>query len=170
VEVTAPGSLTCSSRVPTSARSSRLNTVPRTSSSTAAAGPTSRLFSQVLRPIQTQPSFSTGSDRGKSRLLASNSQSLAGPPRQQNNYRLDGVSLNDYAKRRSRQRARAGKPSALMLFRNSRSSPANYSAEIWQDLGWRSQRHHPAPATNEFPRERFTSSSATAPLDRQELF
>ena len=45
--------------------------------------------------IQTQPSFATGSDRGNRGFWQQLTISGARP--QQNNYRLDGVSLNDYA-------------------------------------------------------------------------
>src|ERR1700730_15498286 len=45
--------------------------------------------------IQTQPSFSSGADRGNRGFGQQLTISGAGP--QQNNYRLDGVSLNDYA-------------------------------------------------------------------------
>src|SRR5882762_3895313 len=45
--------------------------------------------------ITTQPSFTTGADRGNRGFGAQLSISGARP--QQNNYRLDGVSLNDYA-------------------------------------------------------------------------
>src|SRR6202011_5239996 len=45
--------------------------------------------------IQTQPSFATGSDRGNRGFGQQLTISWARP--QQNNYRLDGVSLNDYA-------------------------------------------------------------------------
>jgi hypothetical protein len=45
--------------------------------------------------IQTQPSFSTGSDRGNRGF--GQQLTISGARPQQNNYRLDGVSLNDYA-------------------------------------------------------------------------
>ena len=45
--------------------------------------------------IQTQPSFATGSDRGNRGF--GQQLSISGARPQQNNYRLDGVSLNDYA-------------------------------------------------------------------------
>jgi hypothetical protein len=45
--------------------------------------------------IQTQPSFSTGADRGNRGF--GQQLTISGARPQQNNYRLDGVSLNDYA-------------------------------------------------------------------------
>src|SRR5260370_20621809 len=45
--------------------------------------------------IQTQPSFATGSDRGNRRF--GQQLTISGARPQQNNYRLDGISLNDYA-------------------------------------------------------------------------
>jgi hypothetical protein len=45
--------------------------------------------------IQTQPSFATGSDRGNRGF--GQQMTISGARPQQNNYRLDGVSLNDYA-------------------------------------------------------------------------
>ena len=45
--------------------------------------------------IQTQPSFTTGSDRGNRGF--GQQLTISGARPQQNNYRLDGVSLNDYA-------------------------------------------------------------------------
>src|SRR6202795_1184219 len=45
--------------------------------------------------IQTQPSFASGSDRGNRGF--GQELTISGARPQQNNYRLDGVSLNDYA-------------------------------------------------------------------------
>jgi outer membrane cobalamin receptor len=45
--------------------------------------------------IQTQPSFATGADRGNRGF--GQELTISGARPQQNNYRLDGVSLNDYA-------------------------------------------------------------------------
>jgi hypothetical protein len=45
--------------------------------------------------IQTQPSFATGADRGNRGF--GQQLAISGARPQQNNYRLDGVSLNDYA-------------------------------------------------------------------------
>ena len=45
--------------------------------------------------IQTQPSFSNGSDRGNRGF--GQQLTISGARPQQNNYRLDGISLNDYA-------------------------------------------------------------------------
>src|SRR6202165_5088866 len=45
--------------------------------------------------IQTQPSFSSGSDRGNRGF--GQQLTISGARPQQNNYRLDGISLNDYA-------------------------------------------------------------------------
>jgi hypothetical protein len=45
--------------------------------------------------IQTQPSFATGSDRGNRGF--GQQLTISGARPQQNNYRLDGISLNDYA-------------------------------------------------------------------------
>ena len=45
--------------------------------------------------IQTQPSFATGADRGNRGF--GQQLTISGARPQQNNYRLDGVSLNDYA-------------------------------------------------------------------------
>jgi len=45
--------------------------------------------------IQTQPTFSTGADRGNRGF--GQQMSISGARPQQNNYRLDGISLNDYA-------------------------------------------------------------------------
>ena len=45
--------------------------------------------------IQTQPGFQTGSDRGNRGF--GQQLTISGARPQQNNYRLDGVSLNDYA-------------------------------------------------------------------------
>jgi hypothetical protein len=45
--------------------------------------------------IQTQPSFATGPDRGNRGF--GQQMTISGARPQQNNYRLDGVSLNDYA-------------------------------------------------------------------------
>src|SRR5260370_9739205 len=48
-----------------------------------------------VEAIQTQPSFETGADRGNRGF--GQQLSISGARPQQNNYRLDGVSLNDYA-------------------------------------------------------------------------
>src|SRR5579872_5009743 len=48
-----------------------------------------------VNSIETQPSFASGSDRGN-RGFGSQS-SISGARPQQNNYRLDGVSINDYS-------------------------------------------------------------------------
>ncbi len=48
-----------------------------------------------VNAIQTQPSFATGSDRGNRGF--GQQMTISGARPQQNNYRLDGVSLNDYA-------------------------------------------------------------------------
>ena len=48
-----------------------------------------------VETIQTQPSFTTGSDRGNRGF--GQQLTISGARPQQNNYRLDGVSLNDYA-------------------------------------------------------------------------
>jgi len=48
-----------------------------------------------VETIQTQPSFSTGADRGNRGF--GQQLTISGARPQQNNYRLDGVSLNDYA-------------------------------------------------------------------------
>ena len=48
-----------------------------------------------VNAIETQPSFATGSDRGN-RGFGSQA-SISGTRPQQNNYRLDGVSINDYS-------------------------------------------------------------------------
>jgi hypothetical protein len=48
-----------------------------------------------VNSIETQPSFATGSDRGN-RGFGSQA-SISGTRPQQNNYRLDGVSINDYS-------------------------------------------------------------------------
>jgi hypothetical protein len=48
-----------------------------------------------VNSIQTQPSFASGSDRGN-RGFGSQA-SISGARPQQNNYRLDGVSINDYS-------------------------------------------------------------------------
>jgi len=45
--------------------------------------------------IQTQPSFATGADRGNRGF--GQQLTISGARPQQNNYRLDGISLNDYA-------------------------------------------------------------------------
>src|SRR5256885_14112084 len=45
--------------------------------------------------IQTQPSFTVGADRGNRGF--GQQLTISGARPQQNNYRLDGVSLNDYA-------------------------------------------------------------------------
>ena len=45
--------------------------------------------------IQTQPAFSTGADRGNRGF--GQQMTISGARPQQNNYRLDGISLNDYA-------------------------------------------------------------------------
>src|SRR5258707_14013567 len=45
--------------------------------------------------VQTQPSFATGSDRGNRGF--GQQLTISGARPQQNNYRLDGISLNDYA-------------------------------------------------------------------------
>jgi hypothetical protein len=47
-----------------------------------------------VNSIQTQPDFSAGPDRGKRGF--GNQLTIAGARPQQNNYRLDGVSINDY--------------------------------------------------------------------------
>jgi len=47
-----------------------------------------------VNAIQTQPGFSTGPDRGKRGF--GNQITVAGARPQQNNYRLDGISINDY--------------------------------------------------------------------------
>src|SRR6202795_749942 len=48
-----------------------------------------------VETIQTQPSFATGSDRGNRGF--GQQPTISGARPQQNNYRLDGISLNDYA-------------------------------------------------------------------------
>jgi hypothetical protein len=48
-----------------------------------------------VETIQTQPSFATGADRGNRGF--GQQLTISGARPQQNNYRLDGVSLNDYA-------------------------------------------------------------------------
>src|ERR1700680_4100157 len=48
-----------------------------------------------VETIQTQPTFATGSDRGNRGF--GQQWTISGARPQQNNYRLDGVSLNDYA-------------------------------------------------------------------------
>jgi len=48
-----------------------------------------------VNPIQTQPTFSAGADRGNRGY--GQQLTISGARPQQNNYRLDGVSLNDYA-------------------------------------------------------------------------
>jgi len=48
-----------------------------------------------VETIQTQPSFATGSDRGNRGF--GQQLTISGARPQQNNYRLDGISLNDYA-------------------------------------------------------------------------
>jgi len=48
-----------------------------------------------VETIQTQPTFATGSDRGNRGF--GQQLSISGARPQQNNYRLDGISLNDYA-------------------------------------------------------------------------
>src|SRR5882724_9153356 len=48
-----------------------------------------------VETIQTQPTFATGSDRGNRGF--GQQLTISGARPQQNNYRLDGVSLNDYA-------------------------------------------------------------------------
>jgi hypothetical protein len=48
-----------------------------------------------VETIQTQPTFSTGADRGNRGF--GQQLTISGARPQQNNYRLDGVSLNDYA-------------------------------------------------------------------------
>src|ERR1700736_6018354 len=48
-----------------------------------------------VSPIQTQPSFASGSNRGNRGF--GQQLTISGARPQQNNYRLDGVSLNDYA-------------------------------------------------------------------------
>src|SRR4030081_1892844 len=45
--------------------------------------------------VQTQPSFATGADRGNRGF--GQQLTISGARPQQNNYRLDGISLNDYA-------------------------------------------------------------------------
>src|SRR4030081_1392734 len=45
--------------------------------------------------VQTQPSFTTGADRGNRGF--GQQLTISGARPQQNNYRLDGISLNDYA-------------------------------------------------------------------------
>ena len=52
-------------------------------------------LSPGVSTIQTQPSFSTGADRGNRGF--GQQLTISGARPQQNNYRLDGVSLNDYA-------------------------------------------------------------------------
>lgn len=48
-----------------------------------------------VETIQTQPTFATGSDRGNRGF--GQQLTISGARPQQNNYRLDGISLNDYA-------------------------------------------------------------------------
>ena len=48
-----------------------------------------------VNAIQTQPSFATGADRGNRGF--GQQMTISGARPQQNNYRLDGISLNDYA-------------------------------------------------------------------------
>jgi hypothetical protein len=48
-----------------------------------------------VETIQTQPSFATGADRGNRGF--GQQLTISGARPQQNNYRLDGISLNDYA-------------------------------------------------------------------------
>jgi len=49
----------------------------------------------VWTPFQTQPTFATGADRGNRGF--GQQLTISGARPQQNNYRLDGISLNDYA-------------------------------------------------------------------------
>jgi hypothetical protein len=53
------------------------------------------LLQPGVAPIENQPSFETGADRGTRGF--GNQISISGGRPQQNNYRLDGISINDYA-------------------------------------------------------------------------
>ncbi len=81
--------------------------------------------------IQTQPSFSTGADRGNRGF--GQQLTISGARPQQNNYRLDGVSLNDYAN---------GAPGSVMggnlgvdAIREFSVLTSNYSAEYGKTSG-----------------------------------
>lgn len=81
--------------------------------------------------IQTQPSFQTGADRGNRGF--GQQLTISGARPQQNNYRLDGVSLNDYAN---------GAPGSVMggnlgvdAIREFSVLTSNYSAEYGKTSG-----------------------------------
>jgi Carboxypeptidase regulatory-like domain/TonB-dependent Receptor Plug Domain/TonB dependent receptor len=81
--------------------------------------------------IQTQPSFATGSDRGNRGF--GQQLTISGARPQQNNYRLDGVSLNDYAN---------GAPGSVLggnlgvdAIREFSVLTSNYSAEYGKTSG-----------------------------------
>ena len=81
--------------------------------------------------IQTQPTFATGADRGNRGF--GQQLSISGARPQQNNYRLDGVSLNDYAN---------GAPGSVMggnlgvdAIREFSVLTSNYSAEYGKTSG-----------------------------------
>ena len=85
-----------------------------------------------VNAIQTQSSFTTGADRGNKGFGAQVTISGARP--QQNNYRLDGVSINDYAN---------GGPGSVLggnlgvdAIQEFSVLTSNYSAEYGQDIGW----------------------------------
>jgi hypothetical protein len=81
--------------------------------------------------IQTQPTFATGSDRGNRGF--GQQLTISGARPQQNNYRLDGVSLNDYAN---------GAPGSVLggnlgvdAIREFSVLTSNYSAEYGKTSG-----------------------------------
>jgi len=79
--------------------------------------------------IHTQPDFSTGADRGNRGF--GQQLTISGARPQQNNYRLDGISLNDYAN----------------------GAPAAFSVEIW---AWTPFRNFPySPAIIQLSTERL---------------
>ena len=88
-------------------------------------------LSAGVNTIQTQPSFATGADRGNRGF--GQQLTISGARPQQNNYRLDGASLNDYAN---------GAPGSVMggnlgvdAIREFSVLTTNYSAEYGKTAG-----------------------------------
>ncbi len=91
-----------------------------------------------VETIQTQPSFATGSDRGNRGF--GQQLTISGARPQQNNYRLDGISLNDYCQWGARQcsRRKSGRRRHSRVLRPHEQ----LFGGVRQDLRRSSQRHY----------------------------
>jgi len=81
--------------------------------------------------IQTQPDFSQGTDRGNRGF--GQQLTISGARAQQNNYRLDGVSLNDYAN--GAPGSRFGRKPGVDAIQEFSVLTSNYSAEYGKTSG-----------------------------------